>query len=94
MPHFQIAHVNEQGIDLIIVPLESSFGHQSSQAQQASIAELQARASSAGLQGTVVPVWDSGDGRMAFIAPQRWHPFFETISLQWVAVNLNRELYW
>ncbi|MCU1263346.1 MAG: hypothetical protein JWO80_6231 [Bryobacterales bacterium] len=27
MPNFDIAHVKEQGIDLIIVPLDSSFQH-------------------------------------------------------------------
>ena len=93
MPTYEIAHVKEQGVDLIIVPLESSFGSLTSQDQHEQIANLQAHSRGAGLAGTVVPVWDSG-GRMAFIAPTRWHPFFQSINLQWVAMNINRQLSW
>jgi len=92
MPHFKIAHIHEQGQDMIIVPLESSFGNLPTGEQEATIAELQIRSRGADLRGTVVPVWNSG-GRMAFIAPRPWHPFFEHMNLQWVAHNLNRELY-
>ena len=79
---------------MIIVPLESSFGSKITSDQQAAIAELQIRARAAGLAGTVVPVWDSGGGRMAFIAPQPWHPFFRSLSLRAVAANLNKTLSW
>lgn len=58
------------------------------------ISELQSRATSAGLAGTVVLVWDNGGGHMRFIAPVKWHPFFRSINLQFVAANINRELYW
>ena len=94
MPHFKVAHLREQGQDMIIVPLDSSFGRKITQDQHAITADLQIHARSAGLAGTVVPVWDNGGGRMAFIAPRPWHPFFQSISLQFVAVNVNRELYW
>lgn len=94
MPHFKVAHLHEQGQDMIIVPVASSFGHRISQDQHDIIADLQVRARSAGLVGTVVPVWDNGGGRMAFIAPRPWHPFFQRIDLRFVAVNINRELYW
>jgi hypothetical protein len=40
MPHFKIAHLREQRQDMIIVPLESSFGHKSDAAQQIAISEL------------------------------------------------------
>lgn len=56
--------------------------------------ELQMRSRSAGLAGTVVPVWDSGGGRMKFKAPGPWHPFFRSLHLGTVHANLNRELYW
>lgn len=94
MPRLKIAHVYHQGQTLIIIPLESSFGGNPLARQQEINAELQMRASAAGLVGTVVPVWDGGQGRMAFLAPQNWHPFFRSINLQWVATNLNRELSW
>ena len=94
MPKFQVAHIREQGVDLIIIPLKGSSRFKSETEQHEIISELQVRASNAGLAGTVVPVWDNGGGRMAFIAPQNWHPYFKGISLQFVADNINRELYW
>jgi hypothetical protein len=94
MPRFDVAHIREQGIDIIIIPLNSSFRFKSESEQREIISELQLRASSAGLAGTVVPVWDNGGGRMAFIAPENWHPFFRSIDLQFVAANINRQLFW
>jgi hypothetical protein len=94
MPNFQVAHVRQQGVDLIIVPLESSFGNRTPEDQRQIILELQTRSQTAGLAGTVVPVWDTGGGRMAFIAPQQWHPFFKSLSLQGVFANINKNLYW
>ncbi|MGA3188264.1 MAG: hypothetical protein ABSF22_14255 [Bryobacteraceae bacterium] len=92
MPNYDIAHVNEQGIDLIIVPLESRFGLLSESEQVSEMFALQQHAQDASLRGTVIPVWESG-GRMAVRAPDRWHPFFESINLAWVAANINRNLY-
>ncbi len=93
MPNFDVAHVNHEGTDLIIVPLESRFGLLSRGEQDSEKLALQLHAQSAGLRGTVVPVWDGG-GRMAFLAPGRWFPFFESINLAWVAANINRNLCW
>ena len=92
MPNFDVAHIHEQGQDMIIVPMERSFGHLTHQQQAEQAALLQEYASSAGLAGTVVPVWDAGGGRMAFIAPTPWHSFFGSISLRFVAMNINRRL--
>jgi hypothetical protein len=94
MPRFKVAHVKEQGVDLIIIPLESSFGYKPESDQQKIIADLQLHSRGAGLAGTVVPVWDSGGGRMSFIAPQNWHSFFASINLAWIWANVNREIYW
>jgi hypothetical protein len=38
---------------------------------------LQLHSRLTGLAGIVVPVWDGGSGRMAFIAPHQWPPFFQ-----------------
>jgi len=94
MPKYEVAHIREQGVDLIIIPLDNSFRFKSEQDQDAIVSELQARASSAGLAGTVVPVWDNGGGRMAFKAPRNFHSFFKSIDLRFVAANVNRELHW
>jgi hypothetical protein len=92
MSHFKVAHVREQGLDLIIVPLDSQFRFKTDVEQRETIAALQVCATRAGLAGAVVPVWDDGGGRMAFRAPRNWHPFFQSISLGFVAANINREL--
>lgn len=93
MPRFKAAHIREQGIDLIIIPLDSSFHHKSQQEQTEIIDELQMRANAAGLAGTVIPVWTVGD-RMGFIAPQNWHPFFRSITRDAIYMNLNKEIFW
>lgn len=94
MPSFRIAHIREQGVDLIIVPLEAAFGSRTQLAQQEATSELQRAAISAGLAGTVVPVWSGSGGRMNFLAPRNFHRFFASISLQWVMAHINRELSW
>jgi hypothetical protein len=94
MPHFKIAHLRQQGQDMIIVPLDSSFGNKNSDDQQEIMSDLQMHARAAGLAGTVVPVWDGGGGRMKFIAPRPWHPFFTSLNLRSVSSNINKELSW
>lgn len=94
MPRFKVAHIKEQGQDIVVVPLDSTFGRKMSGEQQAIAAELQLRSRSAGLAGRVVPVWDNGSGRMGFLAPQNWHAFFAGLNLGWVFTNINREIYW
>jgi hypothetical protein len=93
MPHFRIAHMRQQGQDMVIVPLESSFGNKTSDDKNSIIAELQAHARGARLAGTIVPVWESR-GRMSFIAPRPWHPFFQSLSMLDVERNINKELSW
>lgn len=94
MPCLAVAHVREQGFDLIIAPLTTDFGRKDPETQRAVIAELQLRSRGAGLAGTVVPVWDAGGGRMAFIAPRPWHPYFSSLDLRIVRASVNRELQW
>lgn len=94
MPRLKIAHLRQEGQDIIIVPLDSAFGHKTEADQYDAIDELQLHASGAGLAGRIVPVWDAGGGRMAFIAPRPWHPFFSSLNLQVVFANVNKELSW
>ena len=94
MSKVDVAHIRQQGVDLIIVPLDRQFGHKSNADQHEVVRHLQFVARSAGLAGTVVPVWDHGGGRMAFLAPANWRRFFQSISLPWVWANVNRELSW
>ena len=94
MPTLKVAHLRQQGIDLVITPLNSDFGHKTRQDQEEIVSEIQLRSKSAGLAGKVVPVWDNGGGRMAFIAPDNWHPFFRSLNLSAVWANVNREISW
>ena len=94
MPSMKVAHVRQQGVDLVIAPLDSDFGYKAPQDQREIVNEIQLRSRSAGLAGTVVPVWDGGGGRMSFIAPQPWHPFFRNLDLRSVWASVNREISW
>jgi hypothetical protein len=92
MTSFDIAHVREQGQDMIIVPMRADFGHKATDDQVLIERSLSAAARAAGLAGLVVTVWDAGFGRMAFRGPPQWHPFLASISLHWVARNINRRV--
>jgi hypothetical protein len=89
---FEVAHLREQGQDMIIVPLDDDFDDKVDAEKHRTMDALQTYASSAGLRGTVVPVWMARSGRMSFIAPKPWHPFFSTLSMHAVYANLNKEL--
>ena len=93
MPSFKVAHIHEQGQDMIVVPVESNFGASTNGEQSDFINELQMRSLNAGLKGTIVPIWVSGR-QVRFIAPTPWHPFFQSISMSFVHANINREIYW
>lgn len=92
MAEFDVAHLREQGQDMIIIPLDRDFGYKSGDEQAAIHRSLQLCATSAGLRGSVALVWDTGGGRMGFRAPQPWHPFFRGLDLRTVAANINRTL--
>lgn len=93
MPDVEVAHIHEQGQDLIIVPWNASFGAQSETTQDEMMAEIQAAARSAGLKGTVCVVWLEGS-MMYFKAPQPWHPFFRSLKWSQVLASLNGRLSW
>jgi hypothetical protein len=94
MPHFRIAHVTHQGLDLLIVPMKPAFARLSAAAQAEALNEIQEQAAKAHLAGTVVPVWESRPGHLAFLAPAEWHPFFNGLTVGRVLDLLNRELSW
>lgn len=92
MATFKIAHIKEQGQEMIIVPVNPTFGRESRSEQQQTMDALSFAARSAGLAGTVVTIW--ADGRhVGFIAPRPWHPFFQSAGIyNLVMANINREL--
>ena len=88
---FEVAHLREQGQDMIIVPVNSSVGSKSQQQQNELKRSLQMYAANAGLAGTVCLVWNSGN-RFGFLAPSQWHSFFRSIDMSFVAINVNKKL--
>ena len=91
MNRFPVAHINEQSVNLVIVPLDPSFGRKTQDEQATTTAALQFASASAGLAGQVVPVWEE-NGRFAFFAPRNFHAFFASIDMLYVQMRLNREL--
>ena len=82
--NYDVAHIREQGQDIIIIMV-------SNQPTPAQELQLQQCATEAGLIGTVVPVWSSGFS-LQFIAPIQWHPFFRNITHEFIASRINRKL--
>jgi len=97
VPSYKIAHhQTREGVNLIIVPMDSHFGNLVRSDQDAIVNGIQmaARSTDPPLAGKVVPVWESPSGGIGFLAPREYFPFFESISMEWVWMNINRELSW
>ncbi|MEM9839922.1 MAG: hypothetical protein AAF830_12325 [Pseudomonadota bacterium] len=88
---FQIAHLNIQGNDIIIVPFTKGFGQKTKPERDKTINEFQTAAKKVGLKGTIVPVWPHGQS-VQFVAPRPWHAFFKQIDWPWIESNLNKEM--
>ena len=88
---FEVAHIREQGQDMVIVPVASVVGSKSLQKQNEIKDSLQMYAADAGLAGVVCLVWNSGN-KFSFLAPFQWHGFFRSINMRFVSVNINKRL--
>jgi hypothetical protein len=93
MPSYQVAHLREQGQDMLLFPLDDRFGQMSSNDQNALLQELEMRANAAGLAGGAAVFWRHGRHEH-FMGPQPWHPFLRSIGMDFVQRNLNREISW
>jgi hypothetical protein len=94
MPRYKVAHIKEQGVDLVIVFVESSFPVEGNRVQNEMIAQMELKVKAAGLAGDVVPVWKNPNGTSGFIAKESQHAFFKSISFDSLAKNINKELSW
>ena len=92
MTTFDVAHLREQGQNLIIVPVNRDYGSKTSTEQEQILLELELAANRAGLAGHAVAVWDAGSGRMAFRGPSAWRSFLEGLSLPLIAANINKRI--
>lgn len=91
MPNFEIAHIREQGQNIIILPLDRRFDSVSQSEKLEFLTYIQQAARSAGLAGTVVPIWESGRGRSSFIAPPQWHGYFSNLPLS-IALRMRNKV--
>jgi len=88
---YKIAHLREQGQDMIIIPVTSSVGSKNQHQLNEIKNTLQTFASNAGLAGTVCLVWSTGN-KFNFLAPTQWHNFFRSIDMIFVSNNFNKKL--
>jgi len=63
MPTYKVAHIKEQGQDMLIFPLATGFGNQPISVQEKELGALQYRARSAGLAGSAVAFWQDNVGQ-------------------------------
>lgn len=88
---YKIAHIREQGQDMIIIPVNSSINNKTQNQQNELLDSLQYFANDAGLAGTVCLVWEVG-GRLNFLAPRPWHGFFSSLNMNFIVQNINKNL--
>jgi hypothetical protein len=93
MPSLELAHIREQGQDMLIFPLDDSFGRKTESDRAAMLTMLERRAHAAGLAGGAVAIWEHGS-HTHFMGPRPWRPFLEGIDMDWVWANVNREISW
>jgi hypothetical protein len=91
MERFQVAHIREQGQDLVIVVVNTSVHHKSDSEKAEILATLQRASISAGLAGTAVLAWES-NGILNVYCNFAFHAFFRSITYEAVLASINKTL--
>lgn len=86
-----VAHINVQGQDVILVMVQSSVGSMGSSRQREVLAYIQGCANHAGLAGAVALIWQNGD-RIDSFGPARWNGYLRGLTAHYVAANINGTL--
>ena len=87
----QIAHIKEQGQDMIFIPMNSKFGARSTKDQYLIVDALESCARNARLAGGVAVLWESNE-RTYSIGPKPWQIFLKSIDMNYVKRRVNKEL--
>jgi len=89
MTSFEIAHINEHGVNVVVVFVDPAVARKSVEEQNAFAAGLQICANSANLAGNIAMVWPGG-----FWAPRNQHAFFGSPggSYQALLFRINKKL--
>lgn len=87
MQSFDVAHIREQGVDLIIVFVSDTVRWMSDEERNQILTALTLCAHSADLAGYVVLVWPGG-----FFCRKEFHAFFESAPYDILSANINKKL--
>lgn len=91
METFQVAHIKHDGQDVILVLVTNSFASNTTAKKNEIYAAMQSAATSAGLAGGVVLVWDQS-GRPVSWGPTAWQSYLSSITWDYILSNVNRSL--
>ena len=93
MPELDVKLINEYNADLVIIPLDRSFGSKPGAEQKRIADALQLCVSNTLLPAAwVVLVWEAGDGTWSFRAPPNWDSVFRSYDIGAAVRSPNRKL--
>jgi predicted class III extradiol MEMO1 family dioxygenase len=91
MGRFQVAHIREQGQDLIVIFVSDAMHYEPDTERSKALLSLQIASRRAGLAGAVVLVWEYA-GQMEVFCHTAFHNFFQSVPYQLLAANINKTL--
>ncbi len=92
LPTMQVAHVNVSGADFVLVPFDTGFAQADVGYQQGVMSQLNTLMQEQQLGGAVTPVWEIPGQGLGYFAPPQHHARLQSLSLDFVRANLNREI--
>jgi hypothetical protein len=92
METFQVARLEIQDVQLVIVLLAAGFDSKSEKEKLDCYAALERCAERDGLAGTVVVLWQDQSNRTRFIAPPEQHPFFQIMKYEQMLAQVSGTL--
>ncbi|MEN9797495.1 MAG: hypothetical protein RL653_1191 [Pseudomonadota bacterium] len=93
MQRFRVGHLNLAGADVLLVPFTAEFLKLQPSEQASVHRQIVQLCKIARLAGQVVPVWQTPQGPMAFLAEERLHPILrEKLTPGFLQQCLNREV--
>jgi hypothetical protein len=84
MPKYKVAQLSYEGENVILVPMDRSFGKRPQEQKDQELSKLQAAADATGLNGKLVIIWDAA-GSVAAFGPDKLKGYAE--SLRWTSLR-------
>lgn len=91
MYRLRIAHLQELGHKVILVPMDRTFASLTDAEQQETIRRIEAGAAKSAVDGTVVVAWQEGSGHCV-IGAQALLPYLNTLTWPQIMASLNAEI--